>query len=142
MVGATKYEMGTNIRKVAREDLVYPELCYQTLGILFEVWTDVGFGHKEKIYQKAVSNKFASRGISIKEQLPARLVYQNKPIGIYYFDFLVDEKIVLELKVRNYFSIKDIKQVYSYLKAQNLKLGIIAHFTNTGVKYKRVVNIV
>ncbi|PIS29970.1 MAG: hypothetical protein COT41_03880 [Candidatus Portnoybacteria bacterium CG08_land_8_20_14_0_20_40_83] len=67
--------------------------------------------------------------------------YKNKPIGIYYFDFLIDDKIVLEIKVRDYFSKKDITQLYSYLKAKNLKLGIIAHFTKTGVKFKRVANI-
>ena len=61
-------------------------------------------------------------------------------MGIYYFDFLIDNKIILELKVRNYFSNKDISQLYSYLKAKDIKLGLIAHFTRSGVKFKRVVN--
>jgi len=61
--------------------------------------------------------------------------------SIYYFDFLIDGKIILETKVRNYFSKKDIDQLCSYLKVKNLKLGIIAHFTKTGVKFKRIVNL-
>ena len=48
---------------------------------------------------------------------------------------------ILEIKVKNYFSKSDISQLYSYLKAKGLQLGIIAHFTKTGVKFKRVVNI-
>jgi len=126
---------------IKRKDLVYPELCYKILGVLFEVWTRVGFGYKESFYQKAVFNELQEIGLKLQEQLPVRVRYKNKQIGIYYLDFLIEDKIVLEIKVRNYFSYKDIRQLYSYLKAKDLKLGVIAHFTRTGVKFKRVVNL-
>lgn len=48
---------------------------------------------------------------------------------------------MLEIKKRDHFSKKDIDQVYAYLKATGLKLGIIAYFTKGGVKFKRVLNI-
>jgi len=127
--------------KVRRKDLIYPELSYKIMGILFRVWTNVGSNHKENFYQKAVAQDFKEDDLPFEEQLPVKINYKNKPIGIYYFDFLIDDKIVLEIKVRDYFSKKDITQLYSYLKAKNLKLGIIAHFTKTGVKFKRVANI-
>lgn len=127
--------------KLRRKDLIYPELCYKVIGILFKVWIDIGVGHKESFYQKAISQGLREVKLSFNEQLPAKIQYKNKTVGIYYFDFLIDNKIILEIKVRNYFSKKDISQLYSYLKAKKLKLGIIAHFTNTGVKFKRVVNI-
>jgi GxxExxY protein len=133
--------MGTDIRKVKRDDLLYPDLSYKILGILFEAWGEIGYGHKEKIYQRAVAVAFKKAGLSFEEELPVKLSFRGERIGMYYFDFLVQGKIILELKVRNYFSRKDIEQLYSYLKAKNLKLGIIAHFTKDGVKYKRVVNI-
>jgi len=41
--------------KLRRKDLIYPELCYQIMGILFEIWTEMDFGHKEKFYQKAIA---------------------------------------------------------------------------------------
>jgi GxxExxY protein len=127
--------------KLRRKDLVYPELSYQILGILFEVWVKLGFGHKERIYQKAIAEEFKSVDLKFREGLPAKIYYKNNLVGIYYFDFLIEDKIILEIKVRNYFSKKDIEQLYSYLKAKNLKLGIIAHFTRTGVKFKRIVNV-
>jgi len=111
------------------------------MGELFAVHTELGSGHKENFYQKAVAEEFRNSGLKFQEQLPAKITYRGKIIGIYYFDFLVDDKIVLEIKVRNYFSEKDIKQLYAYLKAKNLKLGIIAHFTKSGVKFKRIANI-
>lgn len=129
--------MSTNIRK---EDLLYPELSYKILGKAFKVWSELGFGHKEIVYQRAIAN-ILKEEFKIQEQCPAKIIYNGKNVGIYYFDFLIEDKIVLELKVRNYFSVKDIKQLYSYLKSRKLKLGILIHFTSTGVKSKRVVNI-
>jgi GxxExxY protein len=67
--------------------------------------------------------------------------FKEKDLGVYYFDFLVFDKIVVEIKKRNYFSIKDINQLRAYLKAVRLKLGLLIHFTNTGVKYRRIVNL-
>ncbi|KKQ14674.1 MAG: hypothetical protein US27_C0001G0127, partial [Candidatus Moranbacteria bacterium GW2011_GWF1_36_78] len=48
---------------------------------------------------------------------------------------------VIELKSKNYFSKRDIDQLYSYLKAMNLKLGILVYFTKECVRYKRIVNL-
>ena len=124
-----------------RGDLLYPDLCYQIVGILFEVWKNLGSGHKEKFYGKAAAREFKIKGLKFQEQLPAKINYKKENLGIYYFDFLIEDKIVLETKVKNFFSKKDIDQLYSYLKVKGLQLGIVAHFTNTGVKFKRVVNI-
>lgn len=123
------------------EEVAYPELSYKVVGALFEVWNNIGGGHKEKFYQRAVAQELKTSGVVFQEQLPAKVEYKGKFIGIYYFDFLIEDRVVLEIKVRNYFSKKDIEQIYSYLKAKNLKLGIIAHFTKTGVKFKRVLNL-
>jgi GxxExxY protein len=129
------------IAQTKRNDLIYADLCYQLMGVLFEIWKNIGFGHKEKIYEKAIAKSLENAKIEFKEQVPVKINFKGKFIGIYYFDFLINDKIVLEIKVRNYFSKKDIDQLYSYLKARALKLGIIAHFTRTGVKFKRIVNL-
>ena len=127
--------------ELIRKDLIYPDLSYQVIGSLFSVHTGLGSGHRESFYQKAIAKEFESRGIEYKKELPAKISYKKEIVGMYYFDFLVENKIVLETKVRDYFSKKDIDQLYSYLKAKNYKLGIIAHFTKSGVKCKRVVNL-
>ncbi|MBU3901043.1 GxxExxY protein [Patescibacteria group bacterium] len=124
-----------------RDDLVYPELSYKIVGILFDVWSNIGSNHKEAFYQRAVVKDLERAKLSFIEQLPVKINYKGDLVGKYFFDFLIDDKIVLEIKVRDYFSKKDISQLYSYLKVKNLKLGIIAHFSKTGVKFKRVLNI-
>jgi len=121
--------------------IIYPELSYQIVGILFGAWNNIGYGHKENFYQKAVAKEFEDKKILFKEQAPVKVKYKGKEIGVYYLDFLIENKIVLEIKKREFFSKKDIDQLYAYLKATKLKLGIIAHFTKSGVKFKRVLNL-
>jgi len=128
--------------KLKKDDVIYPGLSYKIIGILFEVWNTIGSNHKEKLYQKAAANDFSEAGMSFKEQLPVKMSYRGKIVGIYYLDFLIEDKIILELKARDYFSKRDVNQPYSCLKAKDLKLGLIAHFTKSGVKVKRVVNII
>lgn len=125
-----------------QEEFVYAGLSYKIIGILYEVFNDLGFGHKEKIYQKALEKAFEDSKFTFLKEAPAKITYKGKQVGIYYFDFLIENKLVLETKVRNYFSSRDIDQLYSYLRAKKLKLGIIAHFTKSGIRIKRVVNIV
>ena len=132
--------MDTKVR-TTREDLLYPELSYKILGILFDVFKALGPGRKEHVYQNAVAQGLKTAKINFTEQSYSNVKYQDVIVGKYYFDFLIEGVIVLELKVRNYFSIKDIEQILNYLKTANLKLGILAHYTKDGVKYKRVVNI-
>ncbi len=127
-----------------REDLVYKDECYKVVGILYKVFKELGGDLLEKHYQKAVAIALRSAGISFREQFPVKLQYEGKFIGIYYVDFLVEidgAKIVLEIKKHENYGLKNIQQVSGYLKSLNLKLGILANFTKTGVKYKRIINL-
>jgi GxxExxY protein len=122
-------------------DLIYKAECYKIIGLIFEVFNNTGYGYKEKFYQKGIANTFKENGIPFVRELKVRVLLKGKEIGYYFFDFLVFGKIVVELKQKNYFSNKDIDQLYSYLKAANLKLGLLVYFTKQGVRFKRIVNL-
>ncbi|MCX6785784.1 MAG: GxxExxY protein [Candidatus Komeilibacteria bacterium] len=124
-----------------KSDLIYADFCYRIVGILFEVYNNLGYGYQEKYYQKAVAVSLENNKINFKEQVKVILKLKGAYVGKYFLDFLIDDKIILELKKGNYFSRKNIEQVYAYLKSTNLKLGILANFTSTGIKFKRIVNI-
>jgi GxxExxY protein len=124
-----------------RNDLIYPDLCYQIIGILFEIYKQLGSGYQEKYYQKIVATELKRCGLTYREQVTAPLIYKGNKIGTYFLDFVIGNKVVLELKKGDRFSQKHIEQVYAYLKATGLKLGIIATFTKNGVRFKRVVNL-
>lgn len=68
------------------------------------------------------------------------LKFSDQIIGRYYLDFLIEDKIILELKTVDEIKGKNLKQVLDYLKAKKLKLGIIANFRTSSLKYKRILN--
>ncbi len=125
-----------------RKDLVYPDLSYSVMGVLFEVFKELGYGHKEKYYGTAIALGLKEADISFSEQLYSPLLFRGELVGKYFLDFLIEGKIVLEIKKGNrYSSKKQIEQVFSYLKVNHLKLGILAQFTSEGVKYRRILNL-
>ena len=123
-----------------RHDLLYPELSYKINGVLFEVFRQLGGGHREKYYQEAVRLGLRDCEINFKEQFYVPLKFNDKIVGKYYLDFLIEDKIVLELKRGNIVAVNNIDQVKGYLTALNLKLAIIASFTFNGVKINRILN--
>ena len=128
-------------RSLNRNDLIYAELHYDIAGILFEVFRTVGPGYKEKYYQKAVAEGLRKYKMQFREQVPVPLIFQGKRIGTNFLDFLIEEKVILELKKGDYFNRQTIEQINQYLKATDLKLGLVAVFTSKGVKIKRIVNL-
>jgi len=128
------------IKEPHKKDLIYPELSYAIVGCAFEVWNVLGPGHSEKTYQEAMEVMFKEKNISYKSQLYAPVPFRNKLLSKSYLDFIVEEKIVVELKKNDHFAIGHIKQVHDYLVRTKLQLGILINFTFSEVKTKRVVN--
>lgn len=124
-----------------KKDLIYPELSYTIVGILFETYNALGYGYKEIYYQRAIANNLKNCGLSFKEQVPAKIKFKGGVIGKIFLDFLIENSIILEIKKNDRFAKQEIDQVHGYLKATGRKLGILAHFTKDGIKFKRILNI-
>ena len=121
-------------------EIIYKDLSYIIVGAMFEVFNELGYGYQEKHYEKAVEKIFIDKKINYKRQLPYSIIFRGEKIGVYYLDFLVENKIIVELKKGDYFSRKNINQVKEYLKATGLKLALIINFTSYGVKTLRILN--
>jgi len=124
-----------------RNDLVYPELSYKIIGCAFEVFNELGFGHAEKYYQKAMAIALKNAGLTFKEQFYAPLKFKGELVGKLYLDFLVDDKIIIELKKNDHFSKSNIDQVNQYLLSSKLQLAFLINFSSKGIISKRFVNI-
>lgn len=120
--------------------IIYKELSYEIVGIMYDVFNELGYGYQEKYYEKAAEKCFLEKNIKYKRQLPYNILFKGEVIGKFYFDFLVENKIIVELKKGDYFAKRNINQVKEYLKATGLKLAIIVNFTHYGVKTIRILN--
>jgi GxxExxY protein len=123
-----------------KDKVIYKELSYKIVGILFEVYNELGYGYKEKYYEKAIKQALRDSNINFKCQAPYKINFKNRLLGINYLDFVVENKIVLEIKRGSYFSKQNLTQVLEYLKITKLKLAILANFTANGVKFIRLLN--
>jgi GxxExxY protein len=128
--------------KITKHDLVYPELSYRIVGCAFSVYNEIGFGHPEKYYQKAFAIALTNSQIKYKEQAYHNLKFQGKIIGKQFFDFLIEDKIIVELKRDVRFSKQHMDQVNNYLRVSNLQLALLINFSKDGVIYKRMLNII
>src|SRR5437016_14377981 len=106
--------------KLNRQDLIFPELSYQMVGLAFEVYNELGSGQKEKIYQAAMSRLLTQHNVTFKEQVYHPLIFREENISKNYFDFLIENKIILELKRADFFSPSHFEQVNHYLRISKL----------------------
>mgnify|MGYP001558989965 FL=1 len=132
--------MITNKRIIKKEDLFYPDESYKVVGCSFDVYNKLGGGHHEKFYQRALSQSFNEQKLNFKEQVYFPLKYNQQVVGRSFFDFLVEGKIIVEIKKGNNFSRSHIAQVLEYLKSSGLKLAILVNFGSDKVVFKRIVN--
>jgi len=126
--------------KLKRKDILYPDLSYRIIGILFEVYNNLGPGYLERYYQKAIASLLETAKISFQEQASIKVKIRYKEITKGIIDFIIEDKIILEIKKGDRIFKSNIDQIYSYLKATGLKLGIIANFTRKGLEFKRIIN--
>lgn len=125
-----------------RGDLLYPDLSYTIMGVLFEVHNKMGYGFLERYYQKAIAAELRKNNISFKEQVKLDLLIDGEILASGIADFIVEEKIIIELKQGDKFLKTNVDQLHSYLKMSNLQLGILINFTSRGLLFKRVVNVI
>ena len=118
--------------------LIYKDLSYIIRGTLFDIKKNLGLGHKEQIYQKAFEEELNKRKIVFNREKQIPIIYNRKKIGVYQPDFIIDEKIIVEFKALPFISIRETKQLWTYLKGSEYKLAFLVNFGNE-LEIKRVI---
>lgn len=121
--------------------IIYKDLSYKIVGAIFEVYNELGYGFKERYYEDAIAKELKLRGLNHKRQVSYNLSYKGENIGRSQLDFLIEDRVIVELKVGEFYSKSSINQVIQYLKVSNLKLAILVNMTHKGVRFKRILNI-
>ena len=99
----------------------------------------LGCGFVEPVYQEALEEEFKRRGISYEREKELLIDYKGKTLSkTFRADFICYDKIILELKAVKEFSDEHYAQVYNYLRANGLDLGILMNFGTASLEYERV----
>lgn len=123
-----------------KQELLYAELTEQIIGCLFRVFKSLGYGYQEKYYQRGLAVELERIGKPFKKELKGTINYQDRIIGRYFIDFLVEDRVAVELKVADDFYQTHANQLLAYLKSFDIKVGLLAVVTQKGIKVRRFVN--
>jgi GxxExxY protein len=120
--------------------LLYGDLTYRIRKCIFEVDNKIGKGHKELIYKNALEEEFVKERLDYKREPSIEIKYENKLVGIYRPDFLIEDKIILEIKAKKNLINEDKYQAFSYLRATKYKLLLLVNFGFEKLEIKRIIN--
>lgn len=116
-----------------------PDISYKIVGACFDVFNEIGPEQKEKFYQKGLRICLKEKDLKFKEQVFLPVFCKGRKIGSQFLDFLVEEQVVVELKVGNSFKRQDFQQVKAYLIEFDKPLGILVRFGKDGVVSCRIL---
>jgi len=128
-------------RRAPRGDGSYPhkDLTEKIIGAAFEVHRELGPGFLEKVYETALAQELASRGVPVHSQAEIEVSYRGQPVGLYFADILVDGRVICEIKAVESLSRAHEAQLLHYLKATGIKVGLLLNFGARRLQVKRMV---
>jgi len=120
--------------------ILFPKLSYEITGLCFKVHNTIGRFASEKQYGDALESLLKEKQIPYKRE---HEISNANFIGLdgNKVDFLIDNKVIVDLKAKKFVTKEDYNQIQRYLQASNLELGLIVNFRNTYIKPKRVLNV-
>jgi len=119
--------------------LLYRQLTYKIIGILYKVHKTLGCGFPEKVYRQAIEMELKKENIPYETEKEFKVKYEGKEIGRFRLDLTIDNKVILELK-----AVEKIPKVYreqliSQLKAAPYEVGLLVNFGTPKLEYMRIV---
>ena len=123
------------------EKLKHRDLTGKIIGCAFEVHKFLGNGFQEVIYQRALAYEFWKAGLEYQREIEQQIFYKNyeKPIGTRRADFVVERKILVELKAVIKMEEVHLAQALNYLKAYRLEIGLLINFGAKSMEFKRLI---
>ena len=122
-------------------NILHKDLSYDLVGCIYEVRNTYGSGQKEIVYQNALAETFHTQKILYQQQVPIaiRSKLTRKILGRYRLDFVVESKIIVEIKAQKFTPPKIEQQLYSYLISTPYEIGYLVNFGSGEIYLKRII---
>jgi len=113
-------------------ELLYKQESYRIRGSCFELYKELGCGHKEVVYQRGLIEKLKRKELSLETEKHLPVIVEGKRVGIYVPDIVANGSIMIEVKAKVYITQQDIRQFWQYLRSTPYKLGFLVNFGRPG----------
>ena len=109
-------------------ELIEVALSRSVIGAFFEVYNTLGYGFLEHLYVMAIERELLARGHRVGREVGVRVMYKGEVRGCQRLDVIVDDKLVVEIKSTQELHKSATRQLFNYLHATNLEIGLLLHF--------------
>ncbi len=123
-----------------KQDYKHSDITRRIIGAAMKVHSTLGNGFQEVIYQRALAIEMLKQGLSYQRELEMQIYYDEQHIGTRRVDFLVEDKVMVEMKAVSALDDAHLAQAINYLEAYGLEVGLLINFGAKSLQYKRVVN--
>lgn len=106
----------------------HSELTEKIIKAFYKVYNTLGYGFLEKVYENAIFIELESIGLNVRKQEPIKVYYEEKEVGVYFADLIINDTIIIELKAAESLSEEHESQLINYLKATNIEVGLLLNF--------------
>jgi GxxExxY protein len=120
-------------------ELLYKELTFAIIGAAMEVHGILGPGFLETVYQSALARELTLRGIPFEQQVHLPVSYKDVLVGEYIADFIIDGKLIVEIKAVSNFNSQHQAQAMHYLTATGCRLALLLNFGTGSLEHRRVI---
>ncbi|MCA0389059.1 MAG: GxxExxY protein [Bacteroidetes bacterium] len=116
--------------------MLYGDLTEDIIGAFYDVNNSLGHGFLERVYENALALELRSVGMIIEQQKPIKVYYKKQIVGEYFADIIVNDLVILELKVVDKILREHEAQLLNYLRATDIEVGLLLNF-GTNAEFRR-----
>jgi GxxExxY protein len=109
-------------------ELVHQDLTERIIGIYHDVYSELGYGFLERIYQVAMIIALTESGLAVNQHAPFEVRFRERVIGAFYADIIVEDRVLLEIKAASAIRPHDEAQSLNYLRASPVEVALILNF--------------
>jgi GxxExxY protein len=121
------------------DNFIHTEITDKIIKAFYNVYNKLGYGFLEKVYEHALMIELPKFGVTCKNQLPIKVYYDNKCIGEYFADIVVNDVVIIELKAAESLCEEHECQLINYLKATDIEVGLLLNFGKTPQLKRKVL---
>ena len=125
---------------IVKEQYPLSDLTGKIIGCAMEVHRHLGNGFQEVIYQRSLALELERHGLSFQREVEMTIYYEGIAVGNRRADFLVEDKIMIEIKALSQLENVHLAQALNYLEAYKLEIGLLINFGATKLQFKRLTN--
>jgi GxxExxY protein len=128
------------MKDIVNSNYKHSELTGKIIGCAMKVHGELGNGFQEVIYQRCLNIEMIKQGLLFSRELEMTIYYKGEDVGTRRVDFLVDDKVMVEIKAVSKLDDTHLAQIINYLEAYKLETGLLINFGSKSLEFKRITN--